>query len=66
MKPAQFVDAAKLIVGDGRGWQSAIARELGVNRSTVSRWLRGGTIPALVAKHLAIKQGGRDGEKRDA
>ncbi len=39
MSPREFREAAHSIVGKGPGWQNRIAVQLGVHKSTISRWM---------------------------
>lgn len=49
----QFKMQAIAILRSSTGWQSRIARLLGVNDRTVRRWLESGELPAWVDKKLA-------------
>lgn len=41
MSPEELRRAALFLFGPERGWQSRLARALGVNRAAVTRWLSG-------------------------
>lgn len=58
MQPQELRQAAVVLYGD-RGWQSQLAEALGVDGSTVRRWLSGAVPvpnPAAVAVRLLLAQ----------
>lgn len=54
----EFQAASIALLRSAIGWQTAIARRLGVESRTVRRWLRSGEIPAWVDARLAELMGG--------
>lgn len=60
MTPEAFQAAAIAILRSAVGWQSAIARRLGVTPRTVRHWLHSGTVPDWVAKKFAEWIGAAD------
>ena len=64
MSPREFRQAAHIIVGEGPGWQNRIAVQLGVHKSTISRWMAGqvpiahrvGIVMRLLADGAATSQ----------
>ena len=54
MSAEQFRLAALVLEGEGAGWQSRMAVRLGVNRSTVYRYL-GGVVPVPVPVSQLIR-----------
>jgi hypothetical protein len=60
MTPAEFQDTAIALLGSAVGWQSAIARRLGIGTQTVRRWLASGKIPPSAEQRLAEITGRTD------
>jgi len=58
--PDQFQATAIALLRSAVGWQSAIARRLGVDRKTVQRWLKGEGSPAWADDRLREMMGGAD------
>ncbi len=56
----EFAAAAMALLGRAAGWQSAIARRLGVNDRTVRRWIGSDTVPDWVGERLAELMGARE------
>ncbi len=54
----EFAAASIAILRSAVGWQSAIARRLGIDSRTVRRWLAAGEIPAWADAKLAELMGG--------
>jgi transcriptional regulator with XRE-family HTH domain len=52
MTTTQFTALATKLFGADHGWQKRCADALGVDKSTVSRWVAGGDIPGPVAAAL--------------
>lgn len=64
MTPSEFHTVAVAILGTSTGWQTGIARRLGVNPRTVRRWVAGDTrIPDGVAAELARLAGDQRSER---
>lgn len=57
MSPDEFQTAAIAVLRSAVGWQSAIARRLGVDSRQVRRWVKSGP-PPWVAERLADMMGG--------
>ncbi len=53
MTPSQFTAFSIALLRSAVGWQSAIARRLGIESRTVRRWLHDGEIPAWAADRMA-------------
>ena len=53
MTPAEFTASSIALLRSAAGWQSAIARRLGIDDRTVRRWLKAQTIPAWVDARFA-------------
>lgn len=53
MTAEEFKTASIALLRSAVGWQSAIARRLGVESRTVRRWLRAGAVPEWVADKFA-------------
>ena len=60
MTSNDFTAAAIALLRSAIGWQSAIARRLGVDSRTVRRWLAAGDTPPLVDEKLNEMMGARD------
>lgn len=58
MTADEFTRAAIALLRTAVGWQSAIARRLGVESRTVRRWLADGATPPWVDENLAELMGG--------
>ncbi len=53
MTPAEFQSSSIALLRSAVGWQSAIARKLGIDSRTVRRWLADEAIPAWVGGRFA-------------
>lgn len=60
MTAEEFTQAAISILGTAMGWQSAIARRLGIDSRHVRRWLKEGSTPDWVDEKMACLMGTRD------
>jgi len=60
MTPAEFTTASIAILRSAVGWQSAIARRLGVESRTVRRWLADAAVPPWVDARMAELMGARE------
>src|SRR3546814_7141487 len=60
MNVRDFTAASIALLRTAVGWQSEIARRMGVNRRTVVRWLKDGQTPEWVDDWFADKMGGTD------
>jgi len=60
MTPDDFQRASIAILRSAVGWQSAIARRLGVDRKTIQRWLKGDGSPTWADEKLREMMGGSD------
>ncbi len=60
MTPAEFQDTAIALLGSAVGWQSAVARRLGVETRTGRRWFASGKIPPWAEQRLAEITGRTD------
>lgn len=54
----EFLSASIALLRSAVGWQSAIARRLGVESRTVRRWLQAGEIPPWVESRFGELMGG--------
>lgn len=60
MTPREFQTFALAILGSAQGWQSRIARKIGVSDRTVRRWLAGNPIPEEISEKLKNMVGAND------
>jgi len=60
MTSDEFTAASIALLRSAVGWQSAIARRLGIDSRTVRRWLAAGETPAWVDARLAELMGAAD------
>lgn len=60
MNAADFQRASIAILGSALGWQSAIARRLGIESRAVRRWMQIGEVPAWVEDRLAEMIGSQE------
>lgn len=52
--PDELRRSGLFLFGDGPGWQSRLAENLGVDRSAVTRWLSG-SVPVPVYASLLVR-----------